>query len=88
MRYIDYKQLNPFQRAWYKITRFILAIPGYFVTFGKFVAKNAVGLVFGIGRAVRNYVMRFIKGDWTTKVSYLIMGFGNVMNGQIVKGLL
>jgi arabinogalactan oligomer/maltooligosaccharide transport system permease protein len=32
--------------------------------------------------------MRFIKGDWTTKVSYLIMGFGNVMNGQIVKGLL
>ena len=30
----------------------------------------------------------FASGDWKTKLSYLIMGFGPLMRGQIVKGLL
>ena len=29
----------------------------------------------------------FVKGDWKTKVSYIIFGFGQCMRGQIVRGL-
>ena len=29
----------------------------------------------------------FVSGDWKTKVSYLIMGFGQLLRGQIVKGI-
>ena len=29
----------------------------------------------------------FAKGDWKTKISYLILGFGPLLRGQIVKGL-
>ena len=29
----------------------------------------------------------FVRGDWKTKVSYLILGFGPLMRGQIVKGI-
>ena len=28
-----------------------------------------------------------VKGDWKTKVSFLITGFGQLARGQIVKGL-
>ncbi len=30
----------------------------------------------------------FVKGDWKTKVSYLIMGFGPIMRGQFLRGLM
>ncbi|MEG2480568.1 MAG: sugar ABC transporter permease [Clostridia bacterium] len=29
----------------------------------------------------------FIKGDWITRLSFLIMGFGNLCRGQILKGI-
>ena len=29
----------------------------------------------------------FVTGDWKTRVSYLILGFGQLLRGQIVKGI-
>lgn len=29
----------------------------------------------------------FAKGDWATRLSFLIMGFGNLVRGQVLKGL-
>lgn len=88
MKYIDYMQLNPFQKFWYKLTNFFKAVPGalkkFFVAIGTGIAK----FFKGIGKAVSGYVSRFIKGDWATKLSYIIMGFGNMVKGQLVKGLL
>lgn len=88
MKYIDYMQLNPFQKFWYKLTNFFKAVPGalkkFFVVIGTGIAK----FFKGIGKAVSGYVSRFIKGDWATKLSYIIMGFGNMVKGQLVKGLL
>lgn len=88
MKYIDYKQLNPFQKLWYNLSSFFVALPGniakIFKTIGSFFAKIGIG----IGKGVAGYVTRFIKGDWAVKLSYIIMGFGNIMKGQIIKGLL
>ncbi len=50
---------------------------------------KAIGMFFiSIFNAFKSFVMMFIKGDIFTKVSYLIMGFGNICRGQIIKGLL
>ena len=88
MKYIDYMQLNPFQKFWYNLCNFFKAVPGalkkFFVVIGTGIAK----FFKGIGKAVSGYVSRFIKGDWATKLSYIIMGFGNMVKGQLVKGLL
>ena len=88
MKYIDYMQLNPFQRFWYNFSNAMKAFPGklknFFVAIGTFFVK----FFKGIGKAVAGYVSRFIKGDWAVKISYLIMGFGNMVKGQFVKGLL
>lgn len=88
MKYIEYKQLNPFQKFAYNFTEFFKKLPGRVANFFKAIGRFFVRLFTGIGKGVANYVMRFIKGDWSTKVSYLIFGFGNMVKGQIIKGLL
>ncbi|MBE5767395.1 MAG: sugar ABC transporter permease [Clostridiales bacterium] len=41
-----------------------------------------------IGRGFKELAEMFIKGDLRTRLSYLIMGFGSLTHGQILKGLL
>lgn len=88
MNYIDYVQLNPLQKMGHNIKEFFVAIPKNLARFFKFIWGRILALVFGIGRGAKNYVMNFIAGDWSTKVSYLIMGVGSAAKGQIIKGLL
>ena len=88
MKYIDYVQLNPFQKFGYNFVKFFKELPGnlkkIFCAIGRFFKK----LFLGIGKGFANYFSRFIKGDWATKCSYLIMGVGNASKGQVVKGFL
>lgn len=88
MKYIDYKQLNPFQKFAYNFTEFFKKLPGRVAAFFKAIGRFFVRLFTGIGKGVANYVTRFIKGDFAVKLSYLIFGFGNFAKGQIIKGLL
>ena len=38
-----------------------------------------------VGREVKDIVTTFINGDWKTKLSYLVMGFGCLARGQILR---
>ena len=50
--------------------------------------RNAVARFFqGLGADLKDIGTTFVNGDWKTKVSYLIMGFGQLCRGQIVRGL-
>ena len=88
MKYIDYVQLNPFEKFWYNFKNFIVALPGnlkkIFCAIGRFFKNFGIG----IGKGVAGYFTRFVKGDWATKLSYIIMGFGNMLRGQLVKGCI
>ncbi len=88
MKYIDYKQLNPFQKFAYNFTKFFKLLPGRVASFFVAIGRFFVRMFTGIGIGVANYVKRFIKGDFAVKLSYIIFGFGNVAKGQIIKGLL
>ncbi|MDE7390610.1 MAG: sugar ABC transporter permease, partial [Lachnospiraceae bacterium] len=72
----------------YKVKEFFSLIPGrlkaFFMAIGRFL-KN---LLFGIGRGLKGFGVRFVDGDIGTKLSYLVMGFGNITKGQIGKGLV
>ena len=35
-----------------------------------------------------DFFKKFVSGDWKTKLSYLIMGFGLLCRGQVIKGVL
>ena len=40
-----------------------------------------------LGRDLKEIGLTFAEGDWKTKLSFLIMGFGQLLRGQIVRGL-
>ena len=79
MKYIDYVQLNPFQEIWYNLKTFFIALPGNIVEIFKAIGKILQKLGIGIGKGVAGYFTRFVKGDWATKLSYIIVGFGNMV---------
>src|SRR5574344_1434521 len=88
MNYVDYIQLNSFQKMAYQLKRFFIAIPKSVAHFFVFLGQKIASLVMGIGKGFKNYVLNFIHGDWSTKTSYLVMGSGCIAKGQIIKGIL
>ena len=88
MRYIDYVQLNPFQKFGYNFVKFFKKLPGTLAKFFKAVGLGIVHFFIGIGKGFAGYGKRFVKGDIFVKLSYLIMGLSNMVRGQIIKGLI
>lgn len=87
-----WKQYN---RPWY--AKFGLAIWNYIKSVGlllwsviKSIPKKVWGLIRSVGGCFQGLWYRFVHGDWRTKTSYLIMGFGCFTRGpkQMVKGFL
>ncbi len=88
MTYVEYKQLNPFQRFVHNFKKFFTNIPS---ALGRFISACGRGIVkffTGIGKGFKNYGVTFVKGDWATKLSYLIFGIGDLHKGKTYKGIL
>ena len=85
---LAYLKLSRGRKFLYKLGRFFLAIP---LGLWHFLLRIGGGLKQGavaVGRELREIGRAFVRGDWKTKVSFLIMGFGSLARGQILRGLL
>ena len=85
---LEYLRLSRGQKFGYKLGRFFTGIPR---AIGHFFQKIGRGLGKGcaaVGREIADIVHTFIHGDWKTKLSFFIMGFGNIARGQVLRGLL
>ena len=85
MTYVEYKQLNPFQRFAYNTKKFFCNIPHAVAHFFTALGKAIVKFFVGIGKGFANYGKTFVKGDWATKLSYLIFGVGDLSKGKFTK---
>ena len=85
---LEYLKLPKWRRFLYTLLCLIVGIPNgiwngikgigrFFANFGKRVANEFVDIF-----------LTFKNGDWKTRVSFFIMGFGNIARGQILRGLL
>ena len=85
---LEYLKLSKWQRFGYRFTHFFAGIPkaiwGFLKRIGTWL-KTAAQKVGGEGKDIWD---TFVQGDWKTKLSYLVMGFGCLMRGQILRGLL
>ena len=45
------------------------------------------GFLKWLGNDLKDIGQTFARGDWKTRLSFLIMGFGQLCRGQIVRGL-
>ncbi len=76
------------QKVTYKVSEFFKLLPGRLGKFFSVIGRFFKNLVLGIGRGFSGYGSRFVQGGGSTKLSYIIMGFGNMTNGQFIKGLI
>ena len=85
---LEYLKLSRILKILYKLKLFFYAIPLWFVGVGKAIGKFFKKLVFGIGHEFKDIGLTFVHGDWKTKVSYFIFGFGSLMRKQWIRGIL
>ena len=85
---LEYLKLSKWQKFVYKLLSFFTSIPkaigNFFLNIGRFFKKAGLA----IANEAKDIIMTFVQGDWKTKVSYLVMGFGCLARGQILRGLL
>ncbi len=85
---LEYLRLNKFQKFLYKVARFFVGIPRWFlnlfIAIGNFFAKAGIY----IKDEVVDVFMTFKNGDWKTRLSYVIVGFGSIARGQLLRGFL
>jgi len=85
---LEYLKLNKAQRFGLKFTAFFKAIPGWFKNLGIKIWTFMKNFFWGVVNFFKNLGLTFWHGDWKTKVSYFVMGFGSVMRGQWLRGIL
>lgn len=85
---LEYLRLGAFQKLLYKVMLFFAGIPQWFVKLGKGIVKKCKGFGLAIKNEVLDLIHTFTRGSWKTKISYVLMGFGNIARGQILRGLL
>lgn len=85
---LEYLKLNKFRKFLYRFLSFFASIPAGFCNLGR---KIRDGVVF-VGKKIKeeacDIIHTFVHGSWKTRVSYLVMGFGNLARGQVLRGLL
>ena len=85
---LEYLKLSKGNKFLYRLVSFFTAIPRKLKDAGLSIVRFFKNLFTAIGRELCDLGETFVKGDWKTKVSYVVMGFGNLARGQILRGLL
>ena len=85
---LEFLRLSKWQKFVYKLTAFFTGIPKaiarLFLGIWGFIKNTGIK----IGSEFKDIAVTFKDGDWKTKTSYLVMGFGCIARGQILRGLM
>lgn len=85
---LEYIQLSRSRKILYKLGRFFAGIPNWFVRLFKRIGLFFKNLGCKIGENFKDIWTTFKTGSWKTRVSYLLMGFGNMSHGQWLRGII
>lgn len=85
---LEYLQLGRLAKFRYKFVLFFILL---FPTLGRFfqrIGKKILAFFIKVGQWFKEIGTTFVKGDWRTKVSYVIWGFGSFARKQYLRGAL
>ena len=85
---LDFLQLSKPMKMLYKLRKFIVNLPKAFLNAIKGLLMWFVTLFKGVGNELYDIFETYRKGDWKTRVSYTVMGFGSCARGQWMRGIL
>ncbi len=85
---LDYFKLSRPAKWGYNIKRFFSRLPGRVVGGVKKLGLSIVGFFAALWANLKDIVDTFRYGDWKTRLSFLVMGFGSAARGQWGRGIL
>lgn len=85
---LEYLRLSKWQKFTYTLTCMIFAVPGSIAQFFAFLASCVKKGLQGVRDEFVDIYLTFKEGDIKTKLSFVIMGFGSIARGQVLRGLL
>ncbi len=87
MDYLDFVSMSPIQKLGHRIASGLKGLPVTLAKGAKAVGRGIKRVTLAIGKGIGWYASTFAKGDFATRLSYLLMGSGALLRGQVVKGL-
>jgi arabinogalactan oligomer / maltooligosaccharide transport system permease protein len=88
LQYIDYISMSPPRRLAYRLGQGIRSIPQGLKKTGVKIWGLTRRAGLAVKSGVKDYVTMFRDGDFKTRLSYLFMGSGCFLRGQLIKGIL
>lgn len=85
---LEYLKLTKLQRFFYKLGNFFVSIPRFFKKIGLAIGRFFKKLGIAIKDNVLDLINTFRFGDFKTRVSYVVMGFGSFARKQYLRGVL
>lgn len=85
---LEYLRLPKWKRLIYTFICTIFAIPGGIWNFFKKIGLAIAKFVTDFAKDIADIGVTFKNGDWKTRTSFVVMGFGNIARGQILRGIL
>ena len=85
---LEILRLSSGQKLLYNIAHVIKAIPRGLIGFFKGIFSGIANIFRLAGSEVKDVAQTFVNGDWKTKLSFVVMGFGSIARGQILRGIL
>ncbi len=85
---LEYLRLNKWQKFVYKFIGFFIGIGHFFKRLGLKIGRGCKKLYFKFINEIKLLFNAIVKGSWKSKVSALVMGFGNLSRKQWAKGIL
>ena len=85
---LEYLRLSKWEKFVYRLASFFGSIPQALVNLLKRIGAFFAGIFTGIAAECSDLVLTFKNGDWKTRTSYLVMGFGSIARGQVLRGVL
>ena len=85
---LNYLKMSKPRKLLHDLGGFFAALPGRIGGGFMKLGLAIIGLFKGLGLAIADLVTTFIKGDWKTRLSYLVMGSGSMARGQWGRGIL
>ena len=85
---LEYLKLSKWNRFLYTLLCLIVGIPRGIWNGAKSIGKFFAKLGIRVKDEFVDIFLTFKNGDWKTRISYFVMGFGNIARGQVLRGLL
>ncbi len=85
---LEFLKLSRSKKFLYRLGSFFAGIPR---GIGRFFTKIGLGITNGVksvGAEFKDVADTFKNGDWKTKLSFFVMGFGSIARGQVLRGIL